>query len=427
MATVESRLEHPRLRMLAHQPEDKPQHERFTDEALARRLARSDKPFIPRGIYFNTQASRDQIRHFVRGMGDTNPLFTDPEYAKKSKYGRIIAPGTYLYTVLWGVPGRGGPGIHGWYSGGTWEWYRPIFEGDELSPVCVLREFVEKQGRMGGGRTWIDYADAIYVNNRGEIVGKERCYSIMAERAAAGSAKKYRDTPRPRYSREDWERFLALYAKEVEDRRGATPRYWEEVEVGEQLGPMIRGPLRTGDMIAWLEGAGSPFIQAHGIQFAWEARHPRGLQYVPETGDADVPEMVHILDAFARTVGVERAYDYGNQRQSWLGNLLTNWMGDDGFLWKMTGDLRVFNQIGDVTIFEGKVTRKYMDGDKCCVDIEAWAKNQRGEVSMRPNPATIILPSRQHGPVVYPTASPKLYQEVASARPLEELLAQGGV
>jgi len=45
--------------------------------------------------------------------------------------------------------------------------------------------------------------------------------------------------------------------------------------------------------------------------------------------------------------------------------------------------------------------RKYMDGMKCCVDVECWGENQRGEVTV-PGKATVILPSREHGPVIYP-------------------------
>jgi hypothetical protein len=282
---------------------------------------------------------------------------------------------------------------------------------------------VEKEGKMGRGRTWIDYSEPIYVNHRGEIVGKEKGWAIMAERQASGSAGKYLATPKPVYTREDWVNILDMYDKE--ELRGAEPRYWEDVEVGDKLGPMLKGPLSVRDEIAWLMGAGSPFFRAHKIEYDWEKRHPRGLEYVKETGEADVPELVHIFDAFAREIGVERAYDYGSQRMSWLGQLFTNWMGDDGFLWKMRGDLRVFNQMGDITTFEGRVTRKYIEDGKCCVDIEAWAKNQRDEWSMRPNPATVILPSREYGPVVYPNPTPKLMEEVKRARPLDDLIREG--
>lgn len=133
---------------------------------------------------------------------------------------------------------------------------------------------------------------------------------------------------------------------------------------GEKLGPMIKGPLSVRDEIAWLMGAGSPFFRAHKIEYDYEKRHPRALEYV-ETEEADspgdVPEIVHILNEFAQAIGVERAYDYGSQRMAWLCNLFTNWMGDEGFLWKMSGDERAFNLMGDITTFEGKVRLRGVD------------------------------------------------------------------
>jgi hypothetical protein len=81
--------------------------------------------------------------------------------------------------------------------------------------------------------------------------------------------------------------------------------------------------------------------------------------------------------------------------------VFTNWMGDDGFLWKLRTELRGLNIHGDTTWCKAKVIRKYCDNGKYCVDAECWAENQRGEVTM-PGTATVILPSREHGPVVYP-------------------------
>jgi acyl dehydratase len=400
-----------------------PEHAKITPEIEARRRARADKPFFPRSIYFNRQASRDGIRHFVEGFGDLNPLYRDEEYAKKTKYSSVIAPPSYLYTIQWATTGQGMPGIHGWWTGGEWEWYRPIFAGDDFTVVSVFRDLVEKKGKMGGGRTWLDYADNIFVNQKGEIVGKEKDVIVMAERGASGSAGKVRAIPKPEYSREDWVRILELYDKE--ELRGSVPRYWEDVQVDDKVGPMIKGPLSVRDIVAWLMGSGSPFFRAHKIEFEYEKRHPRVLEYVKETGDADVPELVHILDPFAREIGVERAYDYGSQRVTWMVQLFTNWMGDDGFLWKMKHELRAFNLVGDIITFEGKVTKKYIEEGKCCVDIEAWAKNQRDEWSMRPHSATVILPSKEYGPVKYPDPSPELIEDVKTARPLDELIKEG--
>jgi len=418
---------HARLIALGKKGEVKEdRHELFTTEAQQRRRNRADKPFYPRHIHYNRQATKDGIRHFAFGIGDNNPLFVDQNYAERSKYGSIIAPGSYLYTIEWVPQGFGGPGVHGWYAGGDWEWYRPIFAGDEFVCVCIFREMVEKQGKMGGGRTWIEYAEVIYVNQRKEIVGKERQHTILGERGRASSAGKYRSIPKSVYTEEDWIKILDMY--DAEEVRGAEPRYWEDVNIGDKIGPMIKGPLSVRDEIAFLMGAGSPYFRAHKIQYDYEARHPRVLEYV-ETEEADtpgdVPELVHILNPFARAIGVERAYDYGHQRMSWLCNLFTNWIGDDGFLWKMSGDLRVFNQMGDITTFEGKVLKKYVEQGKCCIDIEAWAKNQRDEFSMPAHISTVILPSREHGPVIYPNPTPELAEEILQARSLDDLIKDG--
>lgn len=398
--------------------------ESIDDEKLARRRSRAHIPFYPRSFHFNQQASKDGIRHFVDGIGDLNPLFRNEEYARKTKYGNILAPGSYLYSVCWTLRGSGITGAHGWFSGANWEWYRPIFAGDEFKVVGIIRDLVEKKGRMAGGKSiYLDYSDAIYVNQRGEIVAKQEMRTVRTGRTEAGSAKKERNLPAPTYSHEDWIRILDAY--DNEELRGAEPRWWEDVQVGDGLGPMIKGPLSIRDEIAWLMGGGSPFIKAHKIEMLYESRHPKALEFVQETGERDVPELVHVFDAFARGIGVERAYDYGSQRICWYAQLFTNWMGDDGFLWKMNTDLRAFNQVGDITTFEGKVTRKYIEDGKCCVDIEASGKNQRGVFTMPAQTSTVILPSKELGPVVYPNPSPKLMQEVERAKPLDELIQKG--
>ena len=422
MSDTKQELEHPRLRF--QEGAGMPEHEEYTKDKVERRKARANKPFFSDRVYFNSEATKDSILHFAHGIGDNNPLWCDEEYAKKTKYGSIIAPPCFLYTIHWVPMGSLAPGVHAWYSGGDWEWYRPIFVGDRFKVVCIFRDVVEKKGRMaGGGSIYISYTEVIYINQKDQIVGKELQRTVTTGRSEAGRAGKYRHTPKPSYTREDWKRILDMY--ENEEVRGSEPRYWEDVNVGDKLNPMIKGPLSVRDMIAWLMGAGSPFFRAHKLEYEFEKRHPSALQFVKETGEVDVPELVHIFDAFARTIGVERAYDYGHQRMSWLCNFFTNWMGDDGYLWKMSGDLRVFNQVGDITTFEGKVVKKYIEDGKCCVDIEAWAKNQRGEYSMPPNISTVVLPSKEHGEVKYAEPKESLIEEVAKARPLEEMIEKG--
>ena len=53
----------------------------------------------------NDEVNRAMIRHWCEAMEDGNPLYTDPEYAKNSKYGGIIAPPqmvqAYCVPPLW--------------------------------------------------------------------------------------------------------------------------------------------------------------------------------------------------------------------------------------------------------------------------------------------------------------------------------------
>ena len=111
------------------------------------------------------------------------------------------------------------------------------------------------------------------------------------------------------------------------------------------------------------------------------------------TGLADVPELVHMEDSRAQTIGIPGAYDYGCQRISWLDNVVTNWMGDDGFIKKLNGTLKRFNIVGDTHWMKGKVTKKYIVDREHLVDIECWGENQRGEITL-PGSATVRLPSK---------------------------------
>ncbi len=88
-------------------------------------------------VAFNTQVTRDSIKHFVDGIGDLNPIFRDINYAKKTKYGCLISPPTFLYTMGYGqYPDPPGfPPLRNFsnpYAGDKYEWFRPICEGDEI-------------------------------------------------------------------------------------------------------------------------------------------------------------------------------------------------------------------------------------------------------------------------------------------------------
>lgn len=373
-------------------------HAIITDEMVMRARSRIGVEWQRKEPYYNTSATKDTIRHFAHGIGDTNPLWTEEEYAKKSRYGCIIAPPCFLYSVHWPLGQGGGmPGIHGWHAGNDWEFYRPIYVGDEFTVTETLTDLEEKKSQMAG-RTFISYGITTYKNQRGEVVARAKGWCVWAERGASGEKGKYLKTQKATYTKEELKAIEMDYDRE--EVRGTKPRYWEDVEEGEQLTPVVKGPLTMRDIYAWLMGAGSPYIRAHGIELAYRRKHPAIAMVDKTTGQLDIPELVHMEESRAREIGLPSAYDYGSQRISWLGHLMTNWIGDDGFLKRLYAELRLFNYVGDTTWCKGRVVRKSMKNEECLVECEIWCENQRGEI-IAPGRATVILPSEVHGPVKF--------------------------
>ena len=80
---------------------DKPkgQYGVLTDEGIARLRERIgvqyNKPTPPH----NYEVTWDGTRHFAYGYGDDNPLWCDPEYGKSTRWGGLIAPPNFLYTM----------------------------------------------------------------------------------------------------------------------------------------------------------------------------------------------------------------------------------------------------------------------------------------------------------------------------------------
>ena len=114
-------------------------------------------------------------------------------------------------------------------------------------------------------------------------------------------------------------------------------------------------------------------------------------------------QRVHWDPEFARRSGNPTTYDYGRMRETWLIHLCTDWMGDDAWLWKLECEFRKFNYVGDTQWLRGHGRRASTSptatGPRSTLDLEARTSAAR---STTPGHATILLPSREHGPVRLP-------------------------
>ncbi|MDO8672512.1 MAG: MaoC family dehydratase N-terminal domain-containing protein [Dehalococcoidia bacterium] len=387
-------------------------HGKITDEGIRAVRARMNWPSRGGRPAFYDEITKDNIRHFAMGVGDINLLFNSEEYANKTLWAGMIAPPCMLYSTGSPEPpkrkitpeelvaGKGGglPGVHGMFSGTTFDWYLPMRRGDRVTSAPNGGEVFEKEGRFAG-RELLVHQDTIYRNQNGEVVATARESHIRTERQAASGKGKYSYLEPATYTDEDLEKIWADYDRE--EVRGANPRYWEDVVVGEEITPIVKGPLTVTDMVAWKIAWGfRPFVFAHRLGYDNWRRRP-GSKSKNQLGVPDVPERVHWDNEYAREVGVPAAYDYGPQRISWLGQLMTNWIGDDGFLRRLSAELRRFNLVGDTTWCRGRVVNKEIRDGDYLVECEIWCVDQRGEITA-PGRAIALLPSRVGGSVALP-------------------------
>ena len=84
----------------------------FSDVALEHMRRMIGVP-VRREFPYNAVATKDAIRHFAFGYGDNNPLWTDEEYVKKTRYGCIVAPPMFLCSCQSGIGGAANIGLPG--------------------------------------------------------------------------------------------------------------------------------------------------------------------------------------------------------------------------------------------------------------------------------------------------------------------------
>ena len=342
------------------------------------------------------EATRDNIRHYAHGIGDDNPLWCDPSYAQGTKYGDVVAPPSFLFAtdrIISGYVG-GLPGVHAMWSGADWKWLKPVRRNDEIKTEAVLKDLIERDTSFAGRAVQQIYNVKFY-NQHGDIVADADSWCFRTERDhAREKGTKYADlkkrAPR-RYTDEELAAFYRLYAEE--EIRGAMPRYWEDIAIGEPLPAMAKGPMTVTGFIAFAQGWGGLYIRANKLNWRQVHVHP-GLGIKNRFGIPDCPERVHWEEEFALRVGAPGAYDYGPERCSWLTHHMTNWMGDDGFLRRATCKIRRHNPAGDLLVITGKVTGKRVEDGRHLVDIEQEARNQDGELSVL-GTGVVELPS--HG------------------------------
>ena len=343
---------------------------------------------------WNYEATRDAIRHYAHGIGDDNPLWCDPMYAEQTKYGTLVALPSFLFTTSRIVSGYCGglSGVHAMWAGADWNWHKPVLRNDAITTEAYLKDLVEHQTRFAG-RAFQQIYHVDFYNQHGDLVADADSWVFRTDRDEARErGTKYTDVKGKveQLSDEQLAEWGKLY--ENEQIRGSKPRYWEDVQEGEELPRMMKGPMTVTGFICYAQGWGGLYIRANKLAWKMQQAHP-GLGIKNRFNIPDCPERVHWDEDFALEVGAPGAYDYGPERCSWLTHHATNWMGDDGFLRKASCQIRRHNPDGDVIFIDGKITRKFEEDGKHLVEIEQKAITHRDELSAQ-GTAIVELPSK---------------------------------
>ena len=355
------------------------------------------------------------LKEFAYGHGDANPLYTDPDYAKNSRYGCLIAAPTFVsvirYPVQRGVLDWGPYPLTGFPATQDWTFYDVIRVNDRFRSSMKQDEVFEKRGRTG--RLAFTNIDATLWNQTDRVIATcEGMFISVGAREGwvdgegfTGKGGMLYERPTYHYSKEEVEKIVG--GIKGEERRGATPRFWEDVNVGDKLTPVVKPPYLFMDFIT--ESIATHFIYHPSFEMSVE---DRGLEFRfnPVTGwPYESRVMEHWDFNLCRGRGLPGPFDLGVSRVAKNEHFISNWMGDDGFMRRLNSSIRKPNYYGDTLWFSGEVVDKYKDEvegvEYAAVDIIISCMNPVGENCL-PGKATVYLPSRELGEVTLPIPTP---------------------
>ena len=151
------------------------------------------------------------IMMFARSIGDENPIYMDPDYAKTTEFGSVLAPPTFVQSSAqfdpdyglrpklgkdWfgsgGSPtgikpqaggGGGGGGGGGLHAEQHYEYHRPLKAGDVLTAKSFPGKTWEKEGKRAGKLIFSESVTE-YRDQNGELLVTARGVGVRTERPA---------------------------------------------------------------------------------------------------------------------------------------------------------------------------------------------------------------------------------------------------
>ena len=125
---------------------------------------------------------KENIIRFAESIQDYNPLYTNELQARKSTYGSLIAPPTFLRSCYPG-PFKNSIDLPFYTSvdgGSKWQYFEPIRDGDEINVTASITDLYEKSGRKE--QMLFQKTRIKYINQFNTLVAKEENTGIFLEK-----------------------------------------------------------------------------------------------------------------------------------------------------------------------------------------------------------------------------------------------------
>lgn len=348
--------------------------------------------------------TEEAIRDFAWNLGCTNPLYTDPEYAKNTVWKGMIAPqGRFInYIAEAGNLDRGNyvPGQTHLYGGTTYEYNDVMRAGDSYTIEDEYLGVVEKKlapEKAAKYRLLIMTAKRHYINQNGVTVvtatGEVAITCVYpAEIRRDGKSAVLGQAAVTHYddeTLEDLHRYYEAYFK-GEYFTGAAERYWDDVSEGDELPVLKKGPIDVMDIVGYQTGiaalVGGGASKWELLRHGLSAKDPCTGEYLPRV-------IFHYDKDAAKQMGHPTALVFAAMQEAYISETLSNWMGDSGFIKKLTHRARKPCFHGDMIFTKGSVVRKFEENGESLVEVSITTVNQNG-VEICPSKAIIRLPRR---------------------------------
>ncbi len=134
---------------------------------------------------------------------------------------------------------------------------------------------------------------------------------------------------------------------------------WNDVSEGMEI-PELKKNCSTQQLVQWAAGSGD-FYQIHY--------------------DKD----------FAKSTGLDNIIVHGALKHAFLGQLLHDWVGNEGRIKKFGCSYRGMDYPNQDIVCKGVVKKKYEENGEKLVDLEVWTENPEGQKTT-PGTATVKLP-----------------------------------